>query len=130
MKNTDQINGGFSNRDIRNVVLLLLKSEAMLMVKMKSKKEHPDAAFTIQLKESNLQIRALLNAIMEDELIFVHAEKEGMINPMLFLDRIGRIAGNAQALLQYIESFQFVSSWISECIEKIVNLSSLYAEDK
>lgn len=130
MKNISENTDGFSNRDIRGVVLLLLKAELMLMGKMKAKEEHPDAAFTIQLKQSNVHIRTLLNTIMEDELAFLHAEKNGMGKPTPFLERIARIAGDAQRLLLFIESFQFIPFWSHECLEKIKALSSLYGEDR
>lgn len=129
MENTNQSTGDFTNGDIRKVVLLLLKAEALLLSKMKSKKEHPDAAFTIQLKESNLQIRALLNAIMEDELKFLHIDKVGMLTSSPLFARIERLSGEAQNFLLFVESFQFVSFWIHECLAKIKELSSHYSED-
>ncbi len=129
MENSNENSGGFNSRDIRSVVLLLLKAEAMLMSKMKSKKEHPDAAFTIQLKESNLQIRALLNLIMEDELTFLDAELNGIEHSGSFLVRMEAIAVEAQNFLRFVESFQFGSYWIFECIDKIKEMSSHYHED-
>ncbi len=128
MKNTAEKTHCFSNRDIRVVVLFLLKAELFLMGKMKAKKEHPDAAFTIHLKQINVQIRSLLNTIMEDELTFLHAERNGMVAKSSFLDRIVRIADDAQALLVFVESFQFVSLWVHECHEKIKRVSSLYGQ--
>ena len=130
MENTNESSGDFTNREIRRVVLLLLKAEGVLLSKMKSKKEHPDAAFTIQLKESNLQIRTLLNLIMEDELIFLDAERHGIEKSSSLTARIERIAGEAQSLFHFVESFQFVSFWIHECLEKIKDLSSYYREDR
>jgi hypothetical protein len=128
MKNTSEKTHGFSNRDIRGVVLFLLKAELILMGRMKAKKEHPDAAFTIHLKQTNVQIRSLLNTIMEDELTFVHAERNGMVEKSSFIDGIVRIADDAQALLVFVESFQFLSSWVHECLEKIKRVSSLYGQ--
>ena len=130
MENTNESSGVFPNWEIRRVVLLLLKAEAVLMSKMKSKNEHPDAAFTIQLKESNLQIRALLNIVMEDELIFLHAERDGILKSSSLTDHVNAIAADAQSLLLFVESFQFVSSWIHECLDKIKKLSSHYREDR
>lgn len=129
MENINKSSGGFNNQEIRRVVLLLLKAEAVLMSKMKSKKEHPDAAFTIQLKESNLQIRSLLNLIMEDELKFLHAERYGIVQSDSLSDRMEKVAAQAQNLLLFVESFQFVSIWIHECLKKIKALSSYYSDD-
>lgn len=130
MENTYENSGGFTNHDIRIVVLSLLQAEALLNSKMKSQKEHPDAAFTIQLKESNMQIRALLNNIMEDELRFLNTQKDGIVQYNSFPARVEAIAANAQTLLLFVESFQFASFWIHECLEKIKELSSRYSEDK
>jgi len=130
MENINKSSGGFNNQEIRRVVLLLLKAEELLLSKMKSKKEHPDAAFTIQLKESNLQIRALLNIIMEDELIFLHAERYGIVQSGSLSERMESVAAHAQSLLLFVESFQFVSFWILECLEKIKKLSSHYREHR
>jgi len=130
MENINKSSGGFNNQDTRRVVLLLLKAEAVLLSKMKSKKEHPDAAFTIQLKESNLQIRALLNVIMEDQLKFLYAERYGIVRSGSLSDRMESIVAQAQKLLLFVESFQFVSIWIYECLKKIKELSSYCSEDK
>lgn len=130
MENTNESSGDFTNRDIRRVVLLLLKTEELLLGKMKSIKEHPDAAFTIRLKESNLQIRALLNLIMADELKFLHAERDGTVLSSSLSVRIENIAGDAQSLIQFVESFQFVSFWMHECLERIKKLSSHYREHR
>ena len=129
MKNSDEKSGGFTSRDIKTVVLLLLKAEALLNSMMKSQKEHPDVAFTIQLKETNQQIGTLLNIIMKDELIFLDAEVNGIEQSGSFLARMEAIAVEAQSLLLFVESFQFVSYWILECIEKIKEISSHYHED-
>lgn len=126
MKNTSENTDQFSNRDSREIVLFLLRAELILMSKMKARKKHPDPAFTIHLKASNLQIRSLLNTIMEDELVFLQAEKDGMVMPSLFLDRIGRIAGDVRNLLVFVESFQFIPFWSQECLEKIMALSTCY----
>lgn len=129
MKNSDENSGGFTSRDIKTVVLLLLKAEALLNSMMKSQTEHPDAAFTIQLKETNLQIRTLLNIIMKDELIFLNAEENGIEQSSSFPVRMEAIAVEAQNLQLFVESFQFVSYWIFECIEKIKEMSSHYHEE-
>ncbi|MCE2848784.1 MAG: hypothetical protein LW815_06450 [Chitinophagaceae bacterium] len=128
MKNSDENSGGFTSRDIKTVVLLLLKAEALLNSMMKSQKEHPDVVFTIQLKETILQIRTLLNVIMKDELTFLDAELNGIEHYRSFLVRMEAIAVEAKNLLLFVESFQFVSYWIFECIDKIKEMSSHYHE--
>ena len=129
MKNSDENRGGFTSRDIKTVVLLLLKAEALLNSMMKSQKEHPDIAFTILLKETILQIRTLLNVIMKDELTFLDAESNGIEVSGSFLLRLEAIAVEAKNLLGFVESFQFGSYWIFECIEKKKKMSSHYHED-
>ncbi len=128
MKNSDENSGGFTSRDIKTVVLLLLKAEALLNSMMKSQKEHPDVVFTIQLKETILQIRTLLNVIMKDELTFLDAELNSIEHYRSFLVRMEAIAVEAKNLLLFVESFQFVSYWIFECIDKIKEMSSHYHE--
>ncbi|MFN5020539.1 MAG: hypothetical protein ACK5GP_02705 [bacterium] len=128
MKNSDENSGGFTSRDIKTVVLLLLKAEALLNSMMKSQKEHPDVSFTIQLKKTILQIRTLLNVIMKDELTFLDAELNGIQYSGSFLVRMEAIAVEAKKLLLFVESFQFVSCWIFECIDKIKEMSSHYHE--
>jgi len=130
MKNISENTGGFPNQDIRNVILLLLKAELMLMGKMKAIEKHPNLAFTIQLKQCHVLIRKLINTIMEDELSYLYAEKNGMEKSTPFPERIGRIANDSQGLMFFIESFQFLSFWSHECVEKIKALSSLYDDER
>lgn len=126
MKNIYENTADFSYQDIRPVILMLLKVEMILNGKMQSKLDHPDARFTIILKESGLQLRLLLNRIMKDELVYLESPNTVPAETQAFLQNIMHIAANVQGLLLLTESFQFEALINEGLLDQIKKLSSWY----
>jgi len=112
----------------RKVVHLLLRTELILTIKMKAVQEHPDAAFTIMLKQLKAKIREQINVIMDDELGYLNAGDEGPSSHALFLYRTNFIEPNAAQLLLFAQSFRFDIAWCSECFHRLAQLAIRYKE--
>jgi len=112
----------------RKVVHLLLRTELILTIKMKAVQEHPDATFTIMLRQLKALIREQINIIMDDELGYLNAGDEGPSSHALFLYRINFVEPNAAQLLLFAQSFRFELAWCSECFHRLEHLATRYKD--
>lgn len=128
MKNIRDFGDEMSYQRGRKVVHLLLKTELILIAKMKTVKEHPDAGFTIMLKQLNTRISELLNTIMADELACMNGNAEGPSSRAHFAQRINYIENHTTQLHAYAGSFRFDLAWCSECFNRLEHLAIHYKE--
>jgi len=128
MKNKRDFGDEMSYQRGRKVVHLLLKTELILIAKMKAVQEHPDAGFTIMLKQLNIRISELLNVIMTDELACINGNTEGPSSRAHFSQRINCIETHTGQLLAFAESFQFNLAWCSECFHRLEHLATHYKD--
>jgi hypothetical protein len=128
MKNISDFGEGMSYQRSNKVVLLLLKTELILIEKMKVVLKHPDAGLTIMLKHLNIRIGELLNMIMADELACMDGNAEGPSSRAHFDQRITYIESHAAQLLEFAGSFYFDLAWCSECLHRLEHLATQYKD--
>jgi hypothetical protein len=90
--------------------------------------EHPDAGFTVMLKQLNIRFSELLNIIMADELACMDGNAEGPSSRAHFAQRIKYIESHAAKLLIFAESFRFDLAWCSECFHRLEQLATHYKD--